>query len=532
MKFNPFKIQPSSTFLPCLLTAALLGCSATLSAQSLEWIGDAGSGNWDTAGNWSPEQVPDNGDSLFFNNNVQTTQTATAVTLESMTWGASAGAFTVSGGNLTFNGVNGGLFNQSAQSQTVSSTFMMFSSNPQTVDNGDESFTLGGEGATTRIRFREDMIFDGGGNTSIAAGALEIRFNPVFTVNAGTVTINSTLSQETATASNFLKAGAGTLELLAANTFGGNFFLNGGTLVVGNNGALGNGSFNMGSSGGTVGTLRSADGIDLTFANNATLQNTLNVEGGSTLTFDGASGTFGSSPVVNIEGGTTLRLNGDMSGSSLVTKQGDGTFILAGDNSGHSGNVTAQGGTLKLANISGAGAGTGDLTVFAAATLSGDGLSGNAAVIMNGILSPGANGGQDEGTLSFNLSFGNKLSFGSNSKLVLQADDRIAFTAPGDWLSVSSGAQLDLSGDGWIQGWNTFGLNVDTLPENIGLNMSLTMDSTETGFMLDAAEPFRIHEGNLQLNLTAIPEPATYALILGLGMLALAFHRGWKRYRQ
>lgn len=508
-----------------MLATAFIGLAMTLSAQSsLEWTGSAGTGEWSTGGNWSPQQVPATGDSLLFNNAVQTTQNATAVTLESMTWGTDAGSFTVSGGNLTFNVADGGLFNQSSQTQAVSSTFMMFTSNPQTVDNGNESFFLGGE-TTTRIRFRSDMIFDGAGNTSISAGALEIRFNPTFTVNNGTVTVNSTLADETATANTFTKAGEGTLELLAANTFGSNFFLNGGTLVVGHDNAFGNGTFLMGSSGGTVGTLRSADGLDRIFPNNVTLQRTLIVEGGGTLTFDGATGTFGSSPVVNIDAGTALRVNSNMSGTSLVTKQGEGDFILAGDNSSHSGNVTIQGGTLELANSTGAGAGTGTLTVFAVAALSGDGFSGNSAVTMNGTLAPGANGGQDEGTLSFDLGAGNKLSFGTLSTLALQAGDRIAFATPGDWLDFSSGAELDLSGGDWMVGWNTFANNVDTLPEDIFSNLTLSANSIDMGFMLDAATPFRIHDDNLQMNLSAIPEPSAALTILSVLTVALLRRR-------
>lgn len=506
--------------IPCLIPAMLV----SLAADTLTWTGDAGNGNWSNTDNWSPAQAPAAGDSLIFNNNVQTTQTATIVALTDLTWGTSAGVFNISGGSLTLNQSGGGLFNNSGLSQTLGSPLILGggTTDTQTIDAGTGGFVLGG--GTTIIRFRRSTTFNGTGGTSIS-GNLQLRNSPTFTISEGTVALHSTLSDETATANTLGKAGEGTLELLAANTFGGNFFLNGGTVVAGNNGAFGLGSFLVGSSGGTVGTLRSVNGEDRTFPNNVTLQRTLHVEGGGVLTFDGDSGNFGSSPLVIIEAGTTLRVNSDMSGTSLVTKQGDGAFILAGDNSGHSGSITSQAGLLELVNSTGTGAGTGNLTLFAGATLAGDGLSGNSAVTMNGTLSPGANGGQDEGTLTFNPTAGNKVAFGSTSRLELQSGDRIAFDSAGDWLSFASGAELHLLESSWLTGWNTFVLNIDTLPDNIASNLSLSQASIDAGFALDTITPFRIDGTDLQLNLTAIPEARTVLFVLTMVAGALLLRR-------
>lgn len=497
-----------------LTALGLLFLPAFLTADTLNWTGNV-NGNWSEANNWNPTQTPDAGDSLIFNNNVQTTQTAFSVALERMTWGASAGAFTISGGFITFNVADGGLFNESGQTQSLSNNFQFFAAS-QTVDHGNGSFTLGGAGAF--IRFRDNATFNGAGSTSLTAGTLEIRNSPTFTVNDGTVTVNSTISDETATANNFFKAGGGTLELLAANTFGGNFFLNEGTLVVGDNGALGGGSFRMGSVATT--TFRSQGGLDRNFSNVLTMERTLNVEGGGTLTFSGATGTFGSSPVINIEAGTTLRIEHDMSGTSTVNKNQEGRLVLAGDNS-YSGSLFINAGELEIANSSpGAGAGTGTLNIGASALLTGAGFSENATVVINGTLSPGANGGLDEGTLNFDLT--NQMTFGSNSTLALQAGDRIEFASAGDWLNVNSGAAIDLSGTAWSVGWNTFGINVDTLPSNL---WTLTQDSIDAGFTLDNTEAFRISGNDIQFNLATIPEPRAALLIFfGMGLLMLLRH--------
>lgn len=502
--------------IPCLIPTML----ASLAADTLTWTGDAGNGNWSNTGNWSPAQTPATGDSLIFNNAVQTTQTAVSVALNSVTWGADAGAFTVSGGTLTLNQSGGGLTNNSGLTQSVSSN-LTFQSNLQTLDHGSGSLVLGGSGST--ININQSLTFEGSGNTSMT-GTLVLGTTATFTVNDGTFSLNSPM--DASSPAFFIKAGVGTMEFLAANTFSGNFTFNVGGVVIGHDSALGTGNLLMGTSTAAR-TLTSANGEDRNLANGITLRRALTVEGGGTITFSGATGSLVTSPNVTVGENTTFRIENDLSNSTStnLTSGGTGTLVLAGDNSGHGGNTTIQGGTLELANTSGAGAGVGILTLQPAATLTGDGLSGNSAVTMNGILSPGANGGQDEGTLTFNPTAGNKVAFGSTSRLELQSGDRIAFDSAGDWLSFASGAELHLLESSWLTGWNTFVLNIDTLPDNIASNLSLSQASIDAGFALDTITPFRIDGTDLQLNLTAIPEARTVLFVLTMVAGALLLRR-------
>lgn len=483
-------------------------------AAVLTWTGNAGNGNWSQSANWNAPATPALGDSLIFNNAAQTSQTATTVSLNTITWGSSAGAFTVTGGTVTLNQSGGGLVNSGTLTQTLGSN-VTFSSTAQTIDHGTGVISVGGPGAAVAIN--TSLVFNGSGTTGFT-GNITYGTAPTLTVNAGTVTFHSGIG-ETGGSRSMIKAGAGRLELLGSNSFSGNFTLAAGTVVAGSNTAFGTGSFNLSSGGATVGTLESLGGADRTFVNNVTLQRTLNVQGGGVLTFSGSTGSFGSSPIINIAAGTTLRVNNALTGSSIVNKNGAGKLVLGGENS-FSGNLSVNEGELELTNTAGAGAGTGNLTIASGAMLSGTGRLANGSVLIGGTLSPGGNA---DGTLNFALT--NKVTFQSTSVLALQGGDLLSFTTLGDWIAVTLGAKIDLSGEGWNVGWNTFASNISTLPAGIGTNWTLTTASANAGFALDNLQAFRVNGNELQLNLSAIPEPSTTGLALAGLVGAIVFLR-------
>lgn len=503
-----------SVLLLISLSALSLG---SLSAQTLTWTGGGGNGAWSNTANWSPAQAPATGNSLVFNNGVQTTQTTSSGTLTRITWESSAAAFNIGGGTLTFNQAGGGLVNSGTLTQTVSSN-LVFASNAQTINHGAGTIALGGSSST--IALNQSLTFTGGGKTSFT-GTITLGAAPTLTVNGGTVTFASAIG-ETGGSRAFLKSGTGKLELLGANTFTGNFSLLGGTVVAGSNTAFGTGAFNLGSGGATVGTLESYGGVDRTFNNYVTLQRTLIVQGGGTQTFAGASGTFGSTPFLTVAAGTTLRINNAMSGSSTVTKNGAGKLVIAGDNSAFVGAFSLSAGELEVVNATGAALGSGtssNLTVGTSTLLSGTGRLANNSIVVNGTLSPG---GDVDGTLHFAIA--NKITFSNASVLKLQSADMLSFSSLGDWLTINSGAKIDLSGEGWTLGWNTFADNISVLPGGIQTNWSLTTAALNAGYALDPTTAFRLNGNELQLNLSTVPEPGTVGLILS-ALAAVVFWR-------
>ena len=168
-----------------------------------------------------------------------------------------------------------------------------------------------------------NLVNGGTGNTAV-------RVDPNVTATLG-VTLNG--------AGTLAKLDSGTLVLNGANGYTGGTALNGGTLVVGNNSALGSGALT--AAAGT--TLDSNAAV--TLANAAVLNGALAVGGSNALT-----------------------LNGDISGSGSLVKNGAATLALNGTNS-YSGGTGLNAGQLVLGNNDALGSGA--LTVGGAAQLDG-----------------------------------------------------------------------------------------------------------------------------------------------------------------
>lgn len=158
------------------------------------------------------------------------------------------------------------------------------------------------------------------------------------------------------------KWGPGTTAYMAANSSGGYYTLQEGTIAIGNNAAFSTGRLQVGdSSGAKVVTLKSADASAHTLANRLVLlANTFNLGSGGDLTFtsyvDVGTNT-GAPTVMNVSNVTTF--SGILTNKGGLTKNGPGTLVLSGTGNNTfgsataNGNITVSGGILKLVKTAG-----------------------------------------------------------------------------------------------------------------------------------------------------------------------------------
>ena len=316
------------------------------------------------------------------------------------------------------------------------------------------------------------------------------------------------------------KAGLGLLKLSAVNTYSGTTTVSAGTLVIGNDAALGTGNLVVAGiatvqGDGTARTIANPVGIgvsnayiftvggnsDLTFNNGFThgaSNSSLTVTNTGRTTFNGqfdlASPTATSSRTLLLTTfGGTVTINGpivdnyDTSGSTFsatLTKAGTGTLVITNSANTHFGPTNVSAGQLVMgpgSAITGAGA----ITVSAGAKLTGEGtFVGNLVVATGatpgtgGTLSPGTNSAATEGigklttqstsTSAATLNAGSTFIF-EFSHAYLATDSQSTTNAGTEWdlLSVAGtlrlGAQIELQvyamTDDLTRGMNT-GANV------------------------------------------------------------------------
>ena len=187
-----------------IATALLLalGGPSYLEAGTLTWTGNAGDGNISTAGNWSPSQSPASGDLLIFGGtNSLLPQLSSGLTVGSLTFNNTAGAF-VLGGAGTYTIGAGGIANSSTQLETINNFITLSAAQTWSANSGALAF--GGN------------INNGGFLLSLGGAA------------------NTTISSVVSGAGGLTKNGAGTVTVsgTAANTYTGITTVNNGTLVL------------------------------------------------------------------------------------------------------------------------------------------------------------------------------------------------------------------------------------------------------------------------------------------------------------
>ena len=327
MRFAAVRLMRSVWTALLLTTTA----GAVVFADTAEWSYSS-DGDWSDSNNWLDTTTsvtpytPTSSDDVYVNNGyISQVSSSGAV---ASTLHIDNGGLTISSGDLTVGGaiLVGTVLNPATFTMSGGTVY----ANQFTIGS-TATFSDSGSGA---------WVFTGSSPSIVNDSATAISFSsPItiqdsLTINAsgGDVAISGIISESGGTYGLNLN-GSYTVTLSGANTYSGDTYLNSGTLVVGNDSALGTGALYMNG-----GTLDVQDGQTHTLANNVTLS---------------ANGT------VNTTSGN-LVLSGVISesgGSYGLVVNGGGSLTLSGANT-YSGDTTINGGTLVVANSSALGVGS------------------------------------------------------------------------------------------------------------------------------------------------------------------------------
>jgi autotransporter-associated beta strand protein len=295
----------------------------------------------------------------------------------------------------------------------------------------------------------------------------------------------------------------------------------------------------------TYGTIRNQSGVVQTISSGLVISGNASVDAASgNLVISGAVG-LGNSTRLTFTGGNNTTVGGGISGgsSSELVKTGSGTLTLTGNNS-FAGRTTINAGTLVLNGSMSTG---NDIMVSANGTLAGSGTAAGQVTVA-GTLSPGNSPG----------------TFSSGSQVWLdgggfnwQLHDAAGAAGTGyDTLAITGTLDLtNLTASGFaINLWTLSAVGPDSNGNAINFvatnNYSWTLATTTGGITGFSAGDFHIHVAanngaagfsnlvsgafsvsmsgnNLQLNYTAVPEPATWVLLSVSGLLLV-----WRSVRR
>jgi autotransporter-associated beta strand protein len=426
-------------WLTSLLAASAL-CVAALpaAAQDATWLNAPGSGDFNTAANWTPATVP-TGTAFFGTSGLTALSFSANTTVSGWTFnpGAAAYSFTNSGQNLSFVGagivINGG---SAAITNNVSSIL-----------NFNNSATAGNAIITNNGFALNFLNTATAGSATITNNSFVMHFNDNSTAGSATITNNaSLLFDSTATAGNAtITNNAGAFNNFVGTSTAGNAIITndgtirlgnratGGNAVISNNGLLqlqdfstagnaaitnngllrfvdtsdpGNATIINGSAGVVDFSVASGNNNDRKFSAGSIAGGGNFYLGSNQLTVGGNNLSTVVSGVISDcgTGGVACLFAGSVGGS--LVKAGTGTLTLTGANT-YTGGTTVNAGTLLLAGAGTLGAVVGATTVTNAtldlggtAQTQNGGVTLIGGVISNGTLSSSGRFSLQAGTVS------------------------------------------------------------------------------------------------------------------------------------
>lgn len=398
-----------------------------------------------------------------------TASAVTYTTTGTSTWTA--------GMNMDVTGTNGAAY---TAANVNSVRFNTAGANTVTLAAGTNNITSGMILVTTSVGTNASAITGGNITGGVGTDLLVIQNN------SNALSIGSIIADNTS-ATGLTKSGSGSLVLSAANTYTGNTTVNAGAVTVNSGGSLGTGSLNV-LTGATLNL------------NNAT-QSVTGLNGGGTI-------NFGTNHVLtaNVTSGGPI-FSGVLSGSSgSLVKSGSSSLTLSGANN-YGGGTTISAGSLVF---SGTNTSVGNITV------SGGSMQIGAAGTLPNTTNLTLNGGSlsmggafTEGLGTLTIGSGGTINFGSGGAGTLSFTDSSAITWSGT-----------LTIQNYITGTSSLQFIGDTTG-NFSTQVGLISFSgyTNSGAATIDGSGFVTPTG------TAVPEPSTYAAIIGLLSFGFVIYR-------
>lgn len=515
---NPFKLPCVLSSLAVAMTFSLGNCANATPSPIVTWSNTATAGGWLTGVNWVGGSVPGGSDVAQF-----TTNPAGAATV-----GIDfAGATNNGAGNQIVGGI------EIATPRATALTINNSSTTPGILTlNGANVVTTVGGGETANVIVHQNA----GGNITITngagAGTMGINLpNPtnVIAIDTNFQVVIGTAISGPGGVTLMRNAGSTTarLDFRAANTYQGDTNLQSGLLrarVAANIMPHGPGTGNLNIASGAT--------FSMDLSNTVNGLNDLGGGGGTVFTQDAASVvlTVGDNDANGSFSGTIASTT---AGSTVgLTKIGNGTQTLSGANT-YNGATTVNAGALI---VNGTHTGVAGYTIAGGGTLGGSGAI-SAAVDLSGTLTPGTS----PGTLTVG-----GLTLQNGSTCVFELVNTASVHAPGagnDLIDINGALtglaattvniDVDAIGGGELSAAGTWTLALYDSLAGTGIPM-FNVTGVDAGYSYavnivpdDLGVP--TGPGEVQLTLTAVPEPGSFAIMCLGSILGAAI---WRRGRR